>query len=412
MFLYGLTRHVFPLQNLSSVLNRVCERGVQVVLVADVQVTADAARLDVEYVHSSHVWGKTHGIAPHLQTPFHLHDDDAPGQQSREGTAGTAGGAAGGYLGLHDTNKTRNGIEEGKGRNGIEEWHALSAAPVSGPGSWLAAAGAGAVPLAAASAGGVRVVAPCSATLAPCPATATAIAQEIANAQEQQQQQHQQTSLKDMPFHTHSSRLNVPKEDSVLNPDDGTHLGSMHLFSSRGGGGGKTSPVLANRNALAPAAIIPATCPTATPAVAADCLQARDLVSLPHGVLQQVDGVVQHLVMEAPHTHAPGECGVRHRLALAREGQVGGGRMFAHESGASMFADDCRQGEGITCSQAMPMTNSMRDMCWRSGLSHGATLMTMVRLVIVISSTHCNTLQHTATQCNTLQHTATHCNTL
>jgi len=28
------------------------------------------------------------------------------------------------------------------------------------------------------------------------------------------------------------------------------------------------------------------------------------------------------------------------------------------------------------------------------------------------STTHCNTLQHTATHCNTLQHTATHCNTL
>ena len=31
---------------------------------------------------------------------------------------------------------------------------------------------------------------------------------------------------------------------------------------------------------------------------------------------------------------------------------------------------------------------------------------------LVVTATHCNTLQHTATHCNTLQHTATHCNTL
>jgi len=30
----------------------------------------------------------------------------------------------------------------------------------------------------------------------------------------------------------------------------------------------------------------------------------------------------------------------------------------------------------------------------------------------LLSSTHCNTLQHTATPCSTLQHTASHCNTL
>jgi len=32
--------------------------------------------------------------------------------------------------------------------------------------------------------------------------------------------------------------------------------------------------------------------------------------------------------------------------------------------------------------------------------------------VRVATTTHCNTLHHTATHCNTLQHTATHCNTL
>jgi len=44
--------------------------------------------------------------------------------------------------------------------------------------------------------------------------------------------------------------------------------------------------------------------------------------------------------------------------------------------------------------------------------SEAVVLTRYVRIDMLMGSTHCNTLQHTATHCNTLQHTATHCNTL
>ena len=40
------------------------------------------------------------------------------------------------------------------------------------------------------------------------------------------------------------------------------------------------------------------------------------------------------------------------------------------------------------------------------------TRVSLLRVFLQHTTTHCNTLQHTATHCNTLQHTATHCNTL
>ena len=42
----------------------------------------------------------------------------------------------------------------------------------------------------------------------------------------------------------------------------------------------------------------------------------------------------------------------------------------------------------------------------------GKLLLVCLYLWISTSTTHCNTLQHTATHCTTLQHTVTHCNTL
>ena len=65
-------------------------------------------------------------------------------------------------------------------------------------------------------------------------------------------------------------------------------------------------------------------------------------------------------------------------------------------------------------------TSVMHDRCWLqhttthfNTLQHTATHCSEnVWLCSAPPTTHCNTLQHAATRCNTLQHAATRCNTL